>query len=164
MSDQRASVEATIRAAFPTIPPPPASQLLPNDLNDWRPFEASELLKLLAGRPWDALSKQDIDEHSDWLVYLTTTAFVYYLPAWLIYSLRYGEADYAALWTVHYLSENEAAGRSCLTIEQQIAVLKFYRYLHAAYPDESIPPAPTFIGAEHNGSPVLDYTPASPGL
>jgi hypothetical protein len=78
---------AQVRAAFATLSPP--TTVTTHDCE-----ECAEIQVAFANRPWDSLPASIIESHTA-LALFEPGAFVYYLPAYLLYALAQPTSDVA---------------------------------------------------------------------
>jgi len=144
-NELRRRLEAVIEKAFPVTNLPREGELFSPEFVISGVFKAEELRWLLSCRSWKALPRSEIEQHPAWLIYLTPTAFVYYLPAWLTYTLDSMEVGFPAQFIVGYLVDPPLEFRNALSEVHRLTIRTWYDFLRLASPVEKIPPTPDYL-------------------
>ncbi len=94
---ERSSLIESIKAAFPLLPLPEISlhqALLSDDSmarditrQEWREAGRSD-----AGRTWNQFDEQELISCNDALAHLDEASFAYYLPAFMLFAIKYCDA------------------------------------------------------------------------
>jgi hypothetical protein len=104
----RAWLQALIRTAFADVPYPGDDALVSGDVT-YDP-EYREVARDFRGKTWRALSREHVRAHADALPLLTTAAFRYFLPGYLLACLEVeAELDTAPLNVVFSLTPPDSA-------------------------------------------------------
>ncbi len=90
MTNDKATIEAAVRAAFPDGAPP--KEVVQSAKND---AERASVKTALSGHRWTAVKHEIVRKHRDVLPLLTAEAFRYYLPAWILTALEGKDDDVA---------------------------------------------------------------------
>jgi hypothetical protein len=121
-------IRLAIHRSFAHSAPPDVADVLMPNLAETRPFEAAELTSLLLGKDWRSITGREIEEHPDWLVYLSPMAFGYYLPAWLLHALA-SPHSYASQFVSAYVDELPEELKAALSYVQRYAIAIWRRGL-----------------------------------
>jgi hypothetical protein len=99
MSSAADLFRALVVPAFPDEPVPQSvvSPIAREVQEGWEDLEAC-----LQGRPWPQVSLDSFEENAPNIIALTIEAFVYYLPAFMLASLRHPDGD-SATYTMYAL-------------------------------------------------------------
>lgn len=134
-----------INAAFPLEPLPEmslhqawlADQTMDREISEeeWDAAARSD-----AGRNWQAFSDEELESREEALAHLDETAFVYYLPAFLLFTIRHCNADMSDLaqrlvgstvFFVTHLSPYSLGRYKRLSAAQRAAVISFLEFMEA---------------------------------
>jgi hypothetical protein len=82
------ALKLAIRERFPATPTPAEEDIATHDCSECLAIRAA-----FARRTWDSLQPSELEARFDSLPMLSPSAFKYYLPAYLTYSLEHLDAD-----------------------------------------------------------------------
>lgn len=111
-----------------------------------RHFECEEIAKDFRGKDWREIPLETLRYHSDSLFFFTSKAYKFYLPAYLMASIRsYREADIISSNVVYSLTYPEETGTkmelfidrtNCFSSTQKLAIRSFLEFLLAQHSND----------------------------
>jgi hypothetical protein len=130
-----------IAEVFPVQPIPDRSEILPPDAYkdpDWE-----RIKDFFGGRPWTAITPQDVFRFRDALSAFSAKAFAYFAAAWMTCSLLDEEAVDTAIEDLIFsiARAHRSTGRRDVNLwsdEQKAVICEWIKYFEAKYGDSEI--------------------------
>src|SRR5664279_1983181 len=100
---QLSGLKEALRASFSAASLPAQEDVAPHDCKECRAIREA-----FAGRTWESLRPHEVEQRFDSLPMLSPSAFHYYLPAYLIYSLEHFKGDsLVCQFTIYAVAPND---------------------------------------------------------